>query len=627
MLTTNGLARHNGGRHIDKPICLYHALKRQVLLITPTMTIFSELRRRNVFRMAALYAVTAWLVMQIAEVIASLAGLPEWFGQAVLGVLAVGFPIALVFAWVYEITPQGVKLESEVDPAESVTHVTGRRMDFVVIAILAAAVLVFAYDKWWLQRDVRATTPNSIAVLAFQNLSADPDQDYLSDGLAEDLLNRLGKVPGLRVISRTSAFSYKDKDMRIPDIARELQVAHVLEGSVRRAEGKLRVTAQLVESDTDTHVWSETYDGELDDVFAIQDQITVQVVEQLKIRLLGPAPSAPQVDPESYELYLQARYLGRKGNREGWELARNLYHRALELDSGHAAAWVGLASVYINLANNSLLPVEEGYALARSAAQQALALDPTEAAAQSQLGSIAFHHDGDLAAAATHYEKAIAIAPRSPYILRSAASFAHTIGRLDLAMRLEDAAMPLDPVDPVAHNNRGDSYLSSGRYDEAIASLRTALALSPRYFGARYRIGVAQLLKGEAEQALATMEGETFEGWRLLGLAMAQHALGEEDASDGAIAEMIAGYERDAAYNIAYVFAFRGEADLAFEWLDKAVVYNDPGLAEIVAEPLFDNVREDERWVPFLESIGRGPDQLNAIRFSPVLPQQLSLAR
>jgi TolB-like protein/Tfp pilus assembly protein PilF len=583
------------------------------------VSFLQELKRRNVWRMAALYAVVAWLVMQVADVVIGLAALPEWLGRAALVVLAIGFPIALVFAWFYEITPQGLKLEKDVDRSGSIAHATGRRMDLIVIAVLSAAVIVFAIDKWWLGRGFPAFAPprNSIAVLAFANMSADPEREYLSDGLSEDLLNLLAQIPELRVISRTSAFSYKGKDLRLSEIARELNVAHVLEGSVRQVGERLRVTAQLIEARTDTHLWSQTYDGDMGDVFAIQDEIAARVVDQLKVALLGAAPSVRAVDPESYTLYLQARHLGRQGNREALASARSLYERALEIDPGHAAAWVGLASVYVNETNNSLLPVDQGYALAREAAQQALAIDPGEAGAHARLGWIADHHDGDLAAAARHYEKALALAPRNASILQSAASFAHAIGRLTQAMRLEDLATTLDPLDPVGHNNRGDSYLSAGRYDEAIASLRTALTLSPKYFGAQYRVGVALLLAGEPEEALAAMEAETFEAWRLLGLAMAHHALGDEAASRETLDAMIAGYERDAAYNIAYVFAYRGEADGAFEWLEKAVEYNDPGLSEIVAEPLFRNVRPDPRWVPFLERIGRAPAQLDVIEFEP----------
>jgi TolB-like protein/Tfp pilus assembly protein PilF len=583
------------------------------------VSLLEELKRRNVWRMAALYAVVAWLIMQVADVVIGLASLPEWLGQAALGVLAIGFPIALAFAWFYEITPEGLRLEKDVERSASITHVTGRRMNLIVIAVLSAAVMVFAIDKWWLRRGPGDFAPpsNSIAVLAFANMSGEPGKEYLSDGLSEDLLNLLARIPELRVISRTSAFSYKGKDLRLSEIARELNVAHILEGSVRQIGERLRVTAQLIEAASDTHLWSQTYDGDISDVFAIQDEIATRVVDELKVELLGGAPTVRTVDPESYTLFLQARHLGRQGNREALARARALYERALEIDPDQPAAWVGLASVAINQANNSLLPVDEGYAVARAAARQALAIDPSSPGAHAQLGSIAVHHDGDLAAAAAHYEKAIALAPNDAYILRSAASFALAIGRVDLAIRLEDRAMPLDPVDPVAHNNLGDSYLSVGRYDEAIASLRTALTFSPQYFGAQYRVGVALLLKGEPEQALAAMEAETFEAWRLLGLAMARHALGDEEASTEALDAMIAGYERDAAYNIAYVFAFRGQADRAFEWLDKAVAYNDPGLAEIVTEPLFDKVRSDPRWVPFLERIGRAPAQLDVIEFDP----------
>jgi TolB-like protein/Tfp pilus assembly protein PilF len=574
--------------------------------------------------MAALYAVIAWLLMQVADVIIGLAGLPEWVGQAALGILAVGFPIALACAWFYEITPEGLMLEKDVERSASITAVTGRRIDLIVIAVLTAAVIVFAVDKWWLRQGPEAFAPplNSIAVLAFANMSGDPAREYLSDGISEDLLNLLAQIPELRVISRTSAFSYKGKDLRLSEIAQELNVAHILEGSVRQVGERLRVTAQLIEARTDTHLWSQSYDGELDEVFSIQDAIAAMVVDQLKIELLGAAPSVREVNPQSYALYLQARHLGRQGNREALAEARKLYERALEIDPANAAAWVGLSSVFVQQANNSLLPVDEGYALAREAAQQALALDPSESGAHARLGWISAHHDGDLVAAADHYEQALALAPRNADILRSAASFAHGIGRVALAIRLEDVATAIDPLSPVGHNNHGDSYLSSGEYDEAIASLRTALTLSPKYFGAQYRIGVALLLKGEPEEALAAMQEETFEAWRLLGLAMAHHALGDTQASDDALATMIAGYERDAAYNIAYVFAYRGEADAAFEWLEKAVEYNDPGLAEIVAEPLFANLRSDGRWLPFLERIGLSPAQLDAITFAPALTGQ-----
>jgi len=587
-----------------------------------TKSIFGELKRRNVWRMAVLYAVTAWLIMQVAEVLVGLAALPESIGKAVLGILAIGFPIALIFAWVYEITPEGIKLEKEVDRSESITHTTGRRMDFVVIAVLTAAVIVFAYDKWWLgPSDGFRPPPNSIAVLAFANMSPDAGQEFFSDGISEELLSLLAKVPELQVISRTSAFSFKDKDVKLTDVARELNVAHILQGSIRWAGDRLRITAQLIDTQSDAHLWSETYDRTLDDIFVIQDEIAAAVVEKLKVTLLGAAPVVDATDPQAYALYLQARFLSRQGTAENWEQAIAMFEQVLAIDPEYAAAWAGLANVYSRQAENSLRPIEEGYALSAQAATQALAIDPSYAPAHARLGWIAMHNQGDLAAAARHYQRALELDPTNIGIIFSAASFAESLGRLEQVIALEQYALIRDPLDPVAHNNHGDSFLSVGRFNEAIAAFRTALTLSPGYIGAQYRIGVALLLKGEPETALDAMQKEPFKAWRLIGLAMAHHALGRQADSDAAVAELVENYEQDAAYNIAYVMAFRGAVDEAFEWLDKAVLYNDPGLAEIVNEPLFANIKSDPRWLPFLESVGKSPQQLTAVEFYVALPQ------
>jgi TolB-like protein/Tfp pilus assembly protein PilF len=566
--------------------------------------------------MALLYAVAAWLMMQVAEVIIALANLPEWVGPTILAVLAIGFPIALIFSWIYEITPEGIALEKDVTPSESITHVTGRRIDFIVIAMLCAGLVLFAVDKWWPAGPIE----QSIAVLAFENMSGDPEQEYFSDGISEELLNLLARIPELKVISRTSAFSYKGKDMRLTDVARELNVAHILEGSIRKTGNQIRITAQLIETQSDTHVWSRTYDRTLDDIFATQDEIAAKVVDELKITLLGDLPIVEETDPEAYALVLEARYLSRQGSPEDWQDAIALIEQALLIDPSYAAAWDALASIYVNQADNSVRPPDEGYALARKAANQALALDPSYAQAHARLGWIATHHQGDLAGAARHYEQALALEPTNTGIIFSAASLAESLGRLGMTIALEDYALARDPLDPVAHNNQGDSYLSVGRFDDAIASFHTALALSPSYVGAKYRVGVAFLLKGEPESAMTSMEQEGFEAWQLIGLAMAHHALDQTSASDSALSKLIQKYEQDAAYNIAYVFAFRAEADRAFEWLRKAVNYNDPGLAEIANEPLFANIKSDPRWATFLESVGKAPEQLAAIEFNVTLP-------
>ena len=569
------------------------------------------------FRMAVVYAIAAWLIMQVADVLKDPASLPDWVGPAILGLLAVGFPIALILSWFYELTPAGINLEKDVDREESIAHITGRRLDFIVISLLAAAVILFAYDKWWMG----GPPQQSIAVLPFVNMSDDASNEYFSDGISEELLNLLTKIPELRVISRSSAFSYKGKDIAIPTVAAQLNVAHVLEGSVRKAGNQVRITAQLIEARSDTHLWSETYERTLDDIFATQDEIAAKVVEQLKLTLLGHAPTVQATDPKAYSLVLQARYLDRQRTPDALEKSIALSEQALAIDPDYAAAWVGLASAYTSQADKGLRPLDEAYTLAREAVNQALALDPAYAPAHHRLGWIAMTYDRDLVVAARLYKRALAMGPANADSINAAAVLAAVLGRLDQAIALAEHVVVRDPVAPIATTNLGFYYLYAGRLDEATASFRTTLILSPDYIGAQYLIGLVLLLKGEPEFALAAIQREAFGVWRLIGLVMAHHALGQMTASDAALAELIDKYEHGAAYNIAYVLAFRGEAGRAFEWLNKAVAYNDPGLTEIAIQPLFTNIHSDPRWLPFLESIGKSPEQLAAIEFKVALPE------
>ncbi len=565
--------------------------------------------------MAVLYVVAAWLIMQVAEVVIGLANLPEWMGPTVLGLLAIGFPIALILSWLYELTPGGISLEKDVEPGESITHVTGRRLDFIIIAVLCAGLILFAYDKWW----VGPPPERSIAVLAFENMSGDPGQEYFSDGIAEELLNMLAQVPELRVISRSSAFSFKGKDVPLPEIAQQLNVAHILEGSVRRADGQVRITAQLIEAHSDTHLWSQTYDRTLDDIFAIQDEIATEVVAQLKVRLLGATPSISETDPQAYALYLQARYLGRQETRESLERSNALYRQALEIDPDLAAAWVGLADNYSWQLSRALRPAED-FPEAQEFAEKALAINPDLADAHARLGWITEAIMGDLTDVARHYEKALALESAEADTLLDAAGFVNRLGRQEESIAIYEYAVARDPVNPKGHYCLGVTYHWAGYPDKALASLQTALTLSPSMLVAREHTGLILLEKGEPEAALAEIRQEPHEGWRLYGLAAAHHSLGQTAESDAALAELIEKYGVHAAAKIACLFAYLGEADRAFEWLDKAVQYNDGGLAEVPVESTCENIRTDARWLPFLESIGRSPEQLEAIEFDVSLP-------
>ena len=503
------------------------------------------------------------------------------------------------------------------------SRVRARRTAWVGLG--TAVVLGAAALAVWLAQRPSGTAslldPYAIAVLPFVNMSDDASNEYFSDGVSEELLNLLAKIPGLRVTSRTSAFSFKGADLEIPEIAERLNVAHILEGSVRMAGDEVRITAQLIDARSDTHMWSDTWDRTLDDIFAIQDEIAAEVVAQLKITLLSAAPTVEETDPEAYALFLQARQLSRQGTAEGYERSVALLQQSLEIDPGYAAAWVELARSYSRQASLGLAPIDEGFRAAREAANRALAIEPEHAEVHAELGNIAMLCDYDLAAAARYYERALELKPTDTEILGNAAVLAMGLGRLDEAIAFQEYVIARDPVNSRGYRRLGHVYIYAGRPDEAIMSLRSELTLRPGSISTHYALGEALLLKGEPEAALEAMQQESDEGWRLLGLPMAYHALGQAAESDAALEELIEKHEQDMAYNIAQVLAFRGETDRTFEWLYKAVQYGDPGLTEIPLDIHFANIHDDPRWIPFLESIGKSPEQLAAIEFEVTLPE------
>lgn len=586
------------------------------------------------------YAALSWLLIQIAGTIFPVFGLGDDPTRILVIVLLIGLFPTLIFTWVFQLTPDGLKKEADADAAQALDPIARKQLDRVIILVMALALAYFAIDKFVFEQQreavarqqaalllgqVREEARNqalkesygekSLAVLAFQDMSQNSDQAYLADGVAEEMLNLLARIPGLRVISRSSSFSYKGQPVNLAQIARELDVAHVLEGSVRRFGNRVRITAQLIDARSDTHLWSQSYDRTLDDIFAIQDEIAAAVVAQLRITLLGEMPTVEVSEPQAYALLLQARYLARQGTPRGYTESIELYRQALALHPDFVAAWTGLATNYSNQANKSLRPAYQGYALARAAAQQALAINPDYAPALAQLGWIAMVYDTDMHKAAGYLERALELDPTNLAIIGNAASLLYALGRTGDSIQLDEYVVSHDPVNPTGHSNLAEGYLAAGRWDAAIAAYQAALRLSPGRIAAQYFIGTAQLCKGDPAAALLAFEQETFEVLRLLGLVMAYHALGSEALSDSILAQLIEKYERDAAYNIAYVLAYRGEPDRAFEWLDRAVASTDPGLADIVGEPLFARIHGDPRWLPFLELIGKAPHQLESIRF------------
>jgi len=601
------------------------------------MSLFNELKRRNVIRVAMVYVVAAWLIIQVAETILPAFGFSDAVLRYIVTVLFIGFIPALVFSWVFELTPQGLTKEVGVEQEDSITRFTGKKLDRGIMALLVLALSYFAFDKFVLdpRRDaqlVEETTQQarsgvssqsiahpSIAVLPFVNMSDDADNEYFSDGLSEELLNLLTKIPQLKVASRSSSFSFKGKDFKIADVGRELNVAHVLEGSVRKSGDVIRITAQLIKVEDGFHMWSETWDRSLDNIFAIQDEIAATVVEQLEVTLLGNVPKVEETDPEAYALFLQAKHFSNLLTPDGWAQATILYKQALEIDPEYAAAWAGLSRVYINLAGYNLLPPEEGYEAGREAAEKALAIDPDTAPAHAALGWIAMNYETDLKISAEHFRRALELDPGNLSTIRNAATFCYAMGQLDYALALDEFSVSRDPVNPSGYLNLAQHYTLAGRYEEAIESAQTALKLSPGMPGAQYYIGESRLRMGQPELALAAFEQESDDEWRVKGTALALYEQGRFDEFQEKFAELRDGWEDRWPTEVAHVYAWIGEVDEVFRLLEKELGINS--LSGVMVDPFFSDLHDDPRWDPLLEKGGVSEEQLKAIDFTVDLPE------
>ncbi len=596
-----------------------------------------EMKRRKVIRLGSLYLAGSWLLLQIADTVLPIIDSPGWVARTMLLVLLIGFVPVMVLTWAFEWTPKGLVREGEApdDPAADVRSV--KRLDRWIMVVLALALGYFAVDKFLLSPEreqaqmqvarkegrteaiVAAYGSKSIAVLPFRDMSQKQDQQYLSDGLAEQVLLLLSKIRDLRVISRSSTFAFRDQNVSISTIAKKLDVGYVLEGSVRQAGDRIRITVRLVEASSDTDLWSDVYDRPMGDIFAIQDQIAAGVVEQLKVKLLDPMPMVRKTNPKALVLYLQAQQMDLQ-DAASYERHIDLLKQALAIDPKYVAVLDALAIVYASQASYGMIPAEEGYKMSREAAHKALAILPEDSRALAQLADIALRHEGNLSLAARYMQRAQATGVEDLNNLNIAEDIAKSLGRMDDAVAINEYIVARDPLQSIAYSQAGIAYQQAGMLDKSIASSRTALELEPGQSVTHFIIGSSLLLEGHAQLALTQMKLEPFEPFRLFGLAIAHHSLGEKAESDAALAETIAKYGKDAAYNIAYIYAWRGERDKAFEWLDKAIEYKDTGLPMLAVEPLFANLHDDPRWLSLLRRLGKAPEELAKIEFVINLP-------
>ncbi len=475
-----------------------------------------------------------------------------------------------------------------------------------LLALAALAAVMLSGVLW--NRRAGGKSPavtQSIAVLPFLNLSSDKDQQYFSDGLAEELLNGLSRVPNLRVTGRTSSFQFRNKTEDSRAIGKKLNVAMLLEGSVRRQGSRIRITAQLIKTADGFQVWSEVYDREVSDILSAQEEIARAVTGALKVTLLGGAPvqSATSKNPEAYNSFLQAQYFSHVRSKEALEKAAAYFEQATRLDPGYALAWAMLGSVRANQAGKADLPVDEGYRVARESVGRALALDPNLGMGHAVLGWIHLAYDWDWPAADASLKRALALEPGNAAVVENNASLDKTLGRFDEAVELFQRAIAIDPLSADNYYNLAITLNHAGRQEEAATAAKKALRISPNYAAAHAALAMDYLAQSRPQEALREVQSETNAAWRLISLPLVYYALGQKKEADAALTDLIAKLPKDAAYQIAEAYAFRGEADSAFQWLDRAYSQRDGGLTEIIGDPLMKSLEHDPRYLEFLKKM------------------------
>ena len=587
------------------------------------MDFLGELKRRNVIRMAGLYLVGAWLVVQVGDTLFPAFGLPGWALRGVIVLLAIGFIPALLFAWIFELTPEGISREADAAPARAATPRTAQRMNRTLVVVLALALAWFGIDRYVAtghDAAVASAPPASarpaaapvdaasIAVLPFVDMSQAGDQEYFSDGLSEELLNQLAQLPQLRVIARTSSFSFKGRQVDVATIAEALDVAHVLEGSVRRSGNRLRVTAQLIRASDSTHLWSQTYDRALADVFELQDEISREIVAALKVKLLPSqqiANTQRTGNTEAYEAYLRGMQANREAGEAAARQAVDAFEHAIELDPGYANAHAGLALAYNVAADYTDSPARRAgeFAKATAAAGKAIALAPDLSAGFMARGILRNLMEWDWQGASSDFEHALSLDPGDPATL---AAYSHVLffsGQHDRAIAMLRRAAALDPLSSPVWFNLGVALAHAGQPADARLALQRASSLSDVANWPEFYLGFLDLQAGDTEAALLHFLRAP-DAYRLTGTAMLEHTRGNAGASQAALDALQRDYAMGFAYQIAQVHAWRGEHDLAFDWLQRGYDLRDYGLTRLRDDPILEPLQDDPRFAVMLDKVG-----------------------
>ena len=578
---------------------------------------FAELKRRNVYKVAVAYAVVAWLTIQAASIFLPAFNAPQWVMQIVILILVVGFPIALVFSWAFEITPEGIVRESEVAADQSITHHTGRKIVAltIVLAVVATGLLIFQFVRPRSTSPSTATISNkSIAVMPFDNLSGDPQNAYFSEGVQDEILTRLAKIAELKVISRTSTQRFKSAPNDLRQIAQQLGVANILEGSVQKANDQVRVNVQLINALTDAHLWADTYDRKLTDIFAVETEIAKAVADVLKAKLTGSEQhviaARPTANSEAHQLYLKGRFFWNK--RTGSDLKKSIdyFEQAIAADPNYALAYAGVADGYVWLPGYTAGTPRDCYPKAAAAAKKALELDDTLAEARTSLALAIWLYDFDSSQAIREFQRAIELNPN--YAIAHQQYGNNTLsalGRFDDAIVEGKRAVELDPLSLVINTDLGTDYYYARRYDEAIAQFHKTLEMDPGFYIAHLALGQALDAKGAHDAAIVECQKARAlnDDPAVLGVLGRAHGLSGNKMEAEKILDQLKKLSKEryvSAYSFALVYLGLGDKEEAVRWLEQS--YQDRAgsdIGYIRVDPLLDPLRGDPRFEALAEKI------------------------
>jgi len=579
---------------------------------------FAELKRRNVYKVAVAYAIVGWLLVQIATQVFPFLEIPNWVVRLVIVLVAAGFPIALVIAWAFELTPEGIKRTEDVDLAASARQPRKHAWIFVVIVGATLSIGLFFIGRY-VGRTTASAAGNevpakSIAVLPFDNLSRDPDNAFFAEGVQDEILTRLAKVADLKVIARTSTQRFKSAPENLPDIANQLGVANILEGSVQRANDQVRVNVQLINALTSTHLWADTYDRKLTDIFAVESDIAKTIADTLQAKLTGSEKqmiaAQPTSDTAAYELYHKGRSLWEKRSGDNIPKAISFYEQAIARDPNYALAYAGLADAYILLPYYTATAQRDASPKAKEAALQALRLDPNLAEAHAAVGKVLNFAEIDLAGSIREFQRAIELKPNY-------ATAHHWLGAgplVDLG-RFEDAiahgnrAIELDPLSPIMNADLGFTLYFARHYDDAIVQLRKPLVLDPTFAYALYNLGMVLQSKGDLPGAIAQYEKakQFSDDPHISALSGAAKALaGDKNAALQTLTDLdkISQHREVLAYSRALLHLSLNNKDEALRWLEQSFADRDgSNIGAIKVDPLLDPLRGEPRFEALVQKV------------------------